>query len=181
MAPFAFELTTPDTIVLLACGALAVRGAFKGFAWQSVRTIGLVAALWGATAFHGPLGTWLAADTPVPAVASPIVAWLLILCGILLVGAYLAHLARGLVRTAQLGGPDRLLGFALGAVMGLVLCVVGFTVWGKFVGEEELRDTLRGSTSAFYMARTVEVLVPLFPDTVRARFGQALAAIDAAG
>jgi uncharacterized membrane protein required for colicin V production len=180
MHALAMTLTTPDTIVLVACGALGIRGALKGFAWQAVRTVGLIGALWGATAFHEPFGTWLSEDTPVPGIAAPIVGWLLILFGILLVGAYLAHLARGLVRSANLSGVDRILGFLLGALMGLVLSAVGFVVWGKFVGEEDLRETLDGSTSAFYMAKTVDVLDPLFPDSVRARFAKALAALEAA-
>ncbi len=45
-------LSTPDTIVAVVCAVAAVRGAVKGFAWQVVRTIGLVGALWGAGAWH---------------------------------------------------------------------------------------------------------------------------------
>ena len=38
-------LSTPDTIVAIVCAVAAVRGAVKGFAWQVVRTIGLIGHL----------------------------------------------------------------------------------------------------------------------------------------
>ena len=38
-------LATADLVVLVVCGLLALRGAFKGFAWQAVRPVGLVGAV----------------------------------------------------------------------------------------------------------------------------------------
>lgn len=182
MHAVAAEFTVPDTIVGVVCAVLAVRGAMKGFVWQAVRTIGLVGALWGATSWYGPVADWLDRTFAfIPSVAAPLLGWLLILLGIMLVFAYLAYLARGAIRSANLTAPDRLLGLVLGAVMGLVFCAIGFVIWGHLiVGENDLRDTLRGSVSARYMARSIQVVEPLFPDEVRERFGKALGALDQA-
>jgi uncharacterized membrane protein required for colicin V production len=179
----AADFTVPDTIVGLVCAVLAVRGAMKGFAWQAVRTAGMIGALWGATSWYAPVADWLDRTFAfVPTVAAPLIGWLLILIGIMLVFAYLAYLARGAIRSANLTAPDRILGLVLGAIMGLVFCAVGFVVYGHLiVGEDDLRDTLRGSVSARYMAHAIEVVEPLFPDEVRERFGKALTALDEAG
>ena len=100
--------------------------------------------------------------------------------GIIFLFAFLAYMGRGVVKTAQLTGMDRVLGLVLGTVMGLVICVAGFVVWGQLSGEDQLRSTLAGSTSARFMAKTVEVLDPFFPDAVRERFKASLSAIEQA-
>jgi membrane protein required for colicin V production len=173
-------LTVPDTIVLAICLILALRGAWKGFVWQAVRTVGLIGALWGATQFYGPVGDWMDRSLSfVPQAAAPALAWVLILLGTFLVFAFLAHMARGAIRTAQLSSVDRALGLGLGFLMGLVVCVVIFVVWGHVMKDDELHDTLDGSISARYLAKTVEGLDPLFPEAVRDRFRKSLDALDA--
>lgn len=178
----AFTLTTPDTIVLVACGLLGLRGAFKGFAWQLVRTLGLIGSLWAAGTFYETVGDLLDRLLPVlPDAAAPILGWVLVLIVVFLVFSYLAHLARGLVKSAELSTADRAFGFALGAVMGLVLCAAALVVWGHLAGEDEIKETMDGSVSARYMAQVVEVVDPLFPDSVRDRFADALQALEEAG
>jgi len=174
-------LTIPDAIVLAVCLLLGVRGAVRGFVWQAIRTVGLIGALWAATRFYEPVSDWIAGRIEfVPDATAPVLAWLLILVGIIFLFAFIAYMARGLVKTAKLSGVDRCLGLGLGAVMGLVLCAAGFVIWGQLSGEEHLRSTLAGSTSAHFMAKAVEVLDPFFPDVVRERFKSSLAAIEEA-
>ena len=174
-------LTIPDAIVLAVCLLLAVRGAVRGFAWQAIRTVGLIGALWGATRFYEPVSEWMVARFEfLPDATGPVFAWLAIAVGVIFLFAFLAYMARGLVKTAKLSGFDRVLGLGLGAVMGLVLCAAGFVIWGQLSGEEQLRSTLAGSTSARFMAKTVEVLDPFFPESVRKRFQTSLAAIESA-
>ncbi len=178
----AFTLTTPDTIVLMVCGLWGLRCAFKGFAWSLVRTIGLVGSLWAAGTFYevvgDRIGEWIGF---IPDAAAPLVAWVLILIVVFFVFSYLAHLARGLMKTAELTVPDRFFGFALGVVTGLVFCAAALVVWGHVAGEDEIKETMEGSMSARYMAEVVEVIDGFFPDSVRERFGKALKALDEAG
>jgi uncharacterized membrane protein required for colicin V production len=180
----AVTLTVPDTIVLVVCLIVAVRGAFKGFVWQAVRTVGLIGALWGATRFHEPVGERLDAWFGfLPTFMTPVVAWLLILVGIFAVFAFLAYAARGAVKTANLTGLDRLLGLAMGALMGLCFCAIAFVIWGFLFlkTDAQLEEALRGSQSARFMARIIDFVDPLFPDAVRERFGASLEAIEKAG
>ena len=179
MASTLAALTIPDAVVLAVCLLLGVRGAVRGFVWQAIRTVGLIAALWAATRFYEPFSEWLDGRFSwLPAATAPVVAWLGIVVGIIFLFAFFAYMGRGLVKTAELTGLDRILGLVLGTVMGLVICVAGFVIWGQLSGEDHLRSTLAGSTSARFMAKTVEVLDPFFPEVVRDRFKNSLAAIE---
>ncbi len=100
--------------------------------------------------------------------------------GIFLLFSFFAHMARGAMKAGNLSALDRVLGLVLGVVMGLTLCAIGFVVWGHVAGSDDLRETLEGSTSAHYMAHTVDILDPLFPDGVRERFHKSLTALDQA-
>lgn len=182
--PALASLTAPDSIVLVVCLIVGIRGAFKGFIWQAIRTIGLLGALWAATSFHGQIGTHLGEWFGfIPDIALPIVSWLLILALVILLFAFLAHVARGAVKTANLTGVDRVLGLGMGAVMGLCFCAIAFVIWGHLFlrTDTQLREALEGSMSARLMAKVIGFVDPLFPDVVRERFGASLEAIEAAG
>jgi uncharacterized membrane protein required for colicin V production len=172
-------LTTPDTIVLVVCGLLALRGGVKGFAWQSVRLLALAAGIAGAARWHGPVGAWLEATLPVPEAMAPWVGWIAVLVGIVALGGWLAHLARGWIRTRELSGPDRLLGLALGAVVGLVLCTAGFLAYGRFAGEASLREAFEGSLSRRWIAAVIGVVEPLVPASVRDDWRPLLGTLEA--
>ena len=175
MQAFLDKLTTPDLIVLGVCLLFAIRGAWKGFAWQAVRTVGLLLALFGATQWFSPVGDWLEGKFSfIPDIAAPVIAWVALLVAIFLVISYLAHLARGAMRSADLRGVDRVLGLAMGAVMGLVFCTIGFVVWGSVQEPDELKAELSASFSVRYMAETMRVVKPLFPEPIRERWGGVL-------
>ncbi|MDF1700769.1 MAG: CvpA family protein [Planctomycetota bacterium] len=181
MAPLAFTPTVPDMIVLGLGVVLGIRGAMKGFAWQLVRTIGLIAGLWGATRFYEPVGDWLDERLPVPEMTTPVIAWLGIMAATILVFGFLAFIVKGAVKSVNLGGLDRVLGFVLGGVMALTFAAIAFVLWGHFAGEDELHDTLEHSVTARFMAETVDVVEPLFPVAIRERFRKSLDALDKAG
>lgn len=176
----ALSLATPDLIVLGLVAVLGIRGAIKGFAWQLVRTIGLIAGLWGATRFYDPVGVWLDERTPIPELTTPVVAWLGILACTVLVFGFLAWIAKGAVKSVKLGGLDRVLGFVLGAVMALTFAAIAFVLWGHFTGEDELQETLENSVSARLMAEAIDVVAPLFPEQTRERFRKSLDALEEA-
>lgn len=180
MPLLALSLATPDMIVLGLVAVLGIRGAIKGFAWQLVRTIGLIAGLWGATRFYDPVGVWLDERTPIPELTTPVVAWLGILAGTVLVFGFLAWIAKGAVKSVKLGGLDRVLGFVLGAVMALTFAAIAFVLWGHFTGEDELQETLENSVSARLMAEAIDVVAPLFPEQTRERFRKSLDALEEA-
>ena len=180
MPVLALSLSTPDLIVLGLVVVLGIRGAMKGFAWQLVRTIGLIAGLWGATRFYAPVGEWLDERTPILELATPVVAWVGILAVSILVFGFFAWIVKGAVKKVNLGGLDKVLGFLLGGVMALAFAAIAFVLWGHFTGEKQLRETLDGSISARAMAEAVDVVEEFFPAVVRERFRKSLDALDEA-
>jgi uncharacterized membrane protein required for colicin V production len=158
-------LSTPDLIVGAVCGIFAVRGAFKGFAWQAVRTGGLILAIVAAMAGHDAFGRWLDERVDIlPDPTTPIVAWVAIFIAVLLVATWFAWMARGALRQVKLGGLDRLFGFALGAVMGLVVVTLVYVVIGGFVSKEYLREKMEGSLSVRGIAEVLRVGEPFVPE-----------------
>jgi uncharacterized membrane protein required for colicin V production len=172
----ALAVSTVDGVVLALVGLMVLRGLWKGFAWQAVRTVGLVGALWGATAWHEPIGRRLASTFGfLPDAAAPWVAWVTLVVALFLAAAYLAWVARGLVQQLQLGGLDRLLGIASGAALGLLLATAGVLAWASFVPDAHVRDALRGSVTAPWMGKTVDLLEPILPADLRQRWRGVLA------
>ncbi len=175
-------LSTPDTIVLVICVVLAIRGAFKGFTWQLVRTVGLIGAIWAAGALHEPVGEWLGERIDVlPADWNDVAAWLLLVVGAWLLVTFIAHMARGVIRSADLTSTDRVLGFAMGAVMGLAFATVAFVVYGRVATDEQLTKTLEDSHSAQLMGKLLEIAEPVMPNAVCERWEETFDAIKQAG
>ena len=182
--PLALALTTLDLVVLGLCALFALRGAMKGFVWQAVRLVALFGALWGAGAWYGwlgeRLGHWFSF---LPDRSVPFVAWGVLFLGLLLVGSYVAHMARGLIRSAELSGLDRMVGLALGAAMGLGLCtlllLIGGALANAFGQRTLLDDTLRGSVTREAMVKSAEWLEPLFPPGLRDVWSGALGSVEA--
>jgi uncharacterized membrane protein required for colicin V production len=177
--PLGLAVSTIDGIVLVLVGFMVLRGVTKGFAWQAVRTVGLVGALWGATAWHEPVGQRLAATFGfLPDALAPWVAWGALVVVLFLAAAYLAWVARGFVRQLQLAGVDRVLGIVSGAVLGLLLATAGFLAWASFVPDDHVRDALQGSRTAPWMAGTVDLLGPILPSNLRQKWGGVLASLE---
>ena len=182
MQDFFSNLGTADGIVLAVCVVLAIRGAFKGFAWQAVRTVGLIAALWLAGMFHADVGAWMEQKISIlPSAWASTAGWLAVLIGVWLIVGMLAWMARGAVRTVDLTGTDRALGFGLGAVMGLAFATVGFVVFGRIASEKSLTETLTNSHSAQYMARLLDIAQELVPPEICERYCETFDAIREAG
>lgn len=161
-------LKTLDWIALGVCLLFAVRGAMKGFAWTAVRSAGVIVAVWAAFRFQIPVATWIGERVQfVPEPARPIVASLAILIGILVVATWLAWLVRGLVKEIRLGDLDRLLGFGLGAIMGLLVLTFGFFVWGQiWPNNETVANAVEGSYAGQAMAWVTEQIRPLLSEEV---------------
>jgi membrane protein required for colicin V production len=168
----AFSLTTLDVVVLGLVLVFALRGAWKGFVWQAVRLVALFGAVWGAGAWHGwlaaRLGSWF---TFLPDKSVPLVSWVVIFVGLMILGSYLAHMVRGLIRSADLSGLDRMAGLVLGAATGLALCtlllLLGGAILARTDNQDYLDDALRGSKSPVFLVRAAELLAPMLPEGVR--------------
>ncbi len=76
-------------------------------------------------------------------------------------------MVRGVVKEIRLGGLDRVLGFVLGALMGLLILTFGFFVWGQiWPNNETIADTLDGSYAGTAMKWLTEQIRPLLSQDV---------------
>jgi uncharacterized membrane protein required for colicin V production len=165
-------LTTFDLAVVGVCLLFALRGGLKGFVWQSLRLLGLLAALWGASAGDDWLAARLRGLLPtLSETAAPFVAWGSIFVVLLVLTAWAAHKARGVVEAVDLTGLDRAAGFVLGAVWGLfcatVLLVVGGALLDAFGERARLETLVQGSRLAEPMGEASRALGDLLPHGVR--------------
>lgn len=176
--PPVLALTTPDTVVLVVVLFFSLRGALKGFVWQLLRTAGLVAGLLLAARYDVALGRFLSERFAiVPDRGADLVGWATIVIGTFLAVTLLAHLVRDAVRQARLTGLDRMLGAGLGALLGLGIAALGFTLWASTLTDAEKKDVLGASTSTAYMAQVIDAVRPLFPDGIRERWAPVLTAL----
>jgi membrane protein required for colicin V production len=126
-----------DIIVLLIVGATAITGFMRGFVQEVLALVAWILALLAIYYFHTPLTTGLA-----PHVASETGAGVLAFALLLLVPYAVVKFASKWVgdtsRNSVLGPIDRLLGFGFGAIKGIIIVVLAFsilvlgydTVWG---------------------------------------------------
>jgi uncharacterized membrane protein required for colicin V production len=154
-----------DALVVGFVALAALVGAWKGFAWQLGATLAPVAGL----AVGWPLSAGLA---PQLGMRAPMDRWaafglLYMLITLLL---YLAAFAlrRGLER-AQLGGWDRHLGFATGALKGFALAL--FLTAGALSFSKELRAQIPATRAGGLMAQAVRTVRPALPRSANELLG----------
>ena len=126
-----------DIIVLLIVGVTAITGFMRGFVQEVLALVAWILAVLAIYYFHTPLTGGLATY-----MSSPTGAMVLAFALLLLVPYAAVKFASKWVgdtsRKSVLGPIDRLLGFGFGAIKGIIIVVLGFsvlvlgydTVWG---------------------------------------------------
>lgn len=160
-------MTGFDIAVLVLVGLFATTGFLRGFVQEILALAAWVIALLAIHTLHTPLSAWLE-----PHVGSPsggaVLAFAILLLGPYVVVKLVANRIGAASRDSVLGPIDRLLGFGFGAVKGIVIAVLGFslvvlvydTVWG--VGGRP--DWLTQSRSYPFVNASSEALVKMIAD-----------------
>ena len=130
-------MTGFDIAVLVIVGIAAIGGFLRGFVQEVLSLAAWVLALFAIHYLHTPLttvlGPYFANDS-----ASSVLAFALLLLVPYMAMKLIAGWAGGASRKSVLGPIDRVLGFGFGAIKGLIIVVIGFsvlvlgydTVWG---------------------------------------------------
>lgn len=130
-------LTAIDVLVLLAVGGGAILGFTRGFVKEVIALAAWVVAIAAVKAGHALLSSVL--TEPVGTEAGAAVLAFALIFGLSFLGVRVAGAALSKGAKASLLGPvDRVLGFAFGALKGLVIATVIFlffiliydTIWG---------------------------------------------------
>lgn len=117
-------MAATDWVLVGIVAVSAVFGLMRGFVGVVVSLIAWVLSGWAALNFGDDVAAWLAGNAD-PATTQVLGGYALCFLGVLLVVGLVGWLVRWAMKSAGLGGVDRVLGFALGLVRGgFVACAL---------------------------------------------------------
>ena len=121
-----------DIVLIIALVGSAFIGLRLGIIKAVLSLIGLIAGVVLAGNFYEPVSSWfgfISNDN-----AANIVAFILILVGVMLLAALLARLLKLAASITMLGWVDRIGGAVFGFLMGAILWSALLATWVKFLG-----------------------------------------------
>lgn len=117
-------LTTFDYAVMAVIALSALRGAWRGLLSEVFGLIGWIAAFFIACRCVGLVVPYIPANWPGGALTQWVLAFALIVIGVVLVASVANALLARLVEVSGLGGIDRSLGLMFGLARGAILVVL---------------------------------------------------------
>ena len=126
-----------DIIVLLIVGVTSIAGFMRGFVQEVLALVAWILAVLAIYYFHTPLtlglGSYVASET-----GAAVLGFALLLLVPYAIVKFASKWVGDTSRKSVLGPIDRLLGFGFGAIKGIIIVVLGFsilvlgydTVWG---------------------------------------------------
>jgi membrane protein required for colicin V production len=159
-------LTAFDYAVMAVIGLSALRGTWRGFLSEVFGLIGWVAAFLIACRFVGVVVPHIPANWPGGTLTQWLVAFAIVVVGVMLVASVVNALLSRLVMASGLSGVDRSLGLMFGLVRGVVLVLILVALAG--LTELPQQDFWRDALLRPYAEQGVRELKPLLPDALAA-------------
>ncbi len=130
-------MTGFDIAILLLAGLSAITGFVRGFVQEILALLAWIFALFAIHSLHTPLALFLEPHIGSPSGAA-VLAFALLLLVPYAVVKLVGNWAGSKSRNSMLGPVDRVLGFGFGAVKGMIIVILAFsiivlgydTVWG---------------------------------------------------
>jgi len=158
-----------DIVLLLVLAGSVVTSFSTGLAREVVGLVSMIAALVLAIWFYGSAGSFLQ-----PYVSSPRIAnfcgFLMVFCGVILLGAVLGRLLRRMMKVAGLSFVDRLLGAGFGAVRGVLISVAVVMALLAFTPGKSPPDAVVHSRVAPYVIDAARVCAAAAPHELQDGF-----------
>jgi membrane protein required for colicin V production len=158
--------TAFDYAVMAVIGLSALRGTWRGFLSEIFGLIGWIAAFVIACRFVGYVVPYIPATWPGEALTQWLIAFALIVIGVVLVAGVANALLSRLVQATGLSGVDRSLGLMFGLVRGVVLVLVLVALAG--LTELPQQEFWQHALLRPYAEKGVQELKPLLPETLAA-------------
>ncbi|CAM2157295.1 MULTISPECIES: CvpA family protein [Paraburkholderia] len=158
--------TAFDYAVMAVIGLSALRGAWRGFIGEIFGLIGWIAAFIVACRYVDRVVPWIPAHLPGQALTQWLIAFALIVIGVVLVAGVANALLGRLVQVSGLSGVDRSLGLLFGLARGVVLVLILVVLGG--LTELPQQDFWRNALLRPYAVQGVHELKPMLPDTLAA-------------
>ena len=158
-----------DVVLLLVLVGSVVTSFSTGLAREVVGLVSMVAALVLAIWFYGTAGSFL-----LPYVSSPGIAnfcgFLIVFCGVLILGAFLGRVLGRLMRVAGLSWVDRLLGAGFGLVRGLLVSIAVVLALLAFTPGKSPPNAVVHSRVAPYVIDAARVCATVAPHELKDGF-----------
>ena len=157
-----------DLIIVIAIAIFAFLGLRMGIIKAVLSLAGLIVGVVLAGRYYAPFSeqlTFISSDN-----VAKIVAFAIILIGVMVVARVVAGLLKRLVSMLMLGWVDRVGGAIFGLVLGATLCGALLAIWIKYLG---MADAIADSALAFLLLDRLPMVLALLPgefDGVRSFF-----------
>lgn len=155
-------LTAFDYAVLAVIVLSALRGAWRGFVSEIFGLIGWIAAIAIASHYVGLVEPYIPATWPGGALTQWVVAFAVLVIGVVLVAGVANALLSRVAQATGLGGVDRSLGMMFGLVRGVLLVVLLAAAAG--LTELPKEEFWRNALSRPLVEQGVHELKALLPD-----------------
>ena len=157
-----------DIVVLVVMVLSIFLGLRIGIIKAALSLVGVIVSVILAGRYYAPLSEQL---TFIPhAGTANIVAFAIILIGVVVIASVLAVLLKWVVSAVMLGWVNYLGGAVFGLVMGAILCGALLAIWVKWLG---VGSTITESIVAATLLNTFPLILALLPDefnTIRSFF-----------
>ncbi len=150
-----------DIIMLVVLASAILFGAWKGLAWQVAALSSIFASYFLALRFREPVSRLIDAEPP----WNRIIAMLILYVVFSLVIWILFGMIRKIIERVKLKEFDRTTGAVLGAVNGVILCVI-ITLFAVTLLGDEQKDHICKSRSGYYIARVLDHAHAVMPSEV---------------
>ncbi|MFC1987143.1 CvpA family protein [Chloroflexota bacterium] len=148
-----------DIVILVVISISTLVGLRIGIIKAALSLVGLIVGVILAGRFNVPLAELLS-FIPQAEVAK-VVAFAIILIGVLLITSILAAVLKWIASVVMLGWVNRLGGAVFGLVLGAILCSALLATWLKFLGMPEV---INNSTLAVILLDRFPAVLALLPD-----------------
>jgi len=146
-----------DLLVVIVILAGAALGVWKGFAWQLAAIVSLLAGWAVAIPLSKPLAPLFGSTAPFNRFVALAVAYFLVSLGVYV----LALVHRKTIEACQMKEWDKHLGGVFGAIKGYLFALM--LVFFSITLSGSLRDPVLKTRTGWLMARTMDVLHPVWP------------------
>ena len=157
-----------DIVILVAIAVAIVIGLRIGIIKAALSLAGVVVGVILAGRYYIPFSQQLSFISQ--ANVAKVVAFAIILIGVMVIAAVLAVLLKWTASAMMLGWVDRLGGAVFGLVLGAIFCGALLAIWVKFMG---LAEAIAESTLAPILLDRLPMVLALLPgefDAVRSFF-----------
>jgi len=154
-----------DIVIIVAIAIPTMIGLRVGIIKAAFSLAGVIAGIILAGFYYIPLSERLSFISP--ASVAKIVAFAIILIGVIIIAALLAWLLRRVTSVMMLSGVDRVGGAILGFVVGALFCAAFLAAYIKFFGEA---PAISESHLTTILLDGFSMVLALFPEPIRSFF-----------